>query len=157
MQAFVDNYTIFPQNITGSAYTTVQEMPKGNEPVASIVFSAETNSFPNLNEREIQLLQEYKLLKDNWDGDEAKAPGKFPILIAEFLVKSLQSAGQKVFHVAPGPNGEVLIDLRNKSKSIELLFYETKSNFVLFSDLEEPQQGAFELNMLPKLLKWLNA
>jgi hypothetical protein len=157
MQALIDNYTTFNQNVSGSAYTTVQEIPKGNRPVASIVFPTDVNFLPNLNEREILLLQEYKLLKNNWDGDDAKAPGEFPIKIAEFLIKSLQSAGQKVFHVAPGPNGEILVDLRNNSKSIELLFYEAKSKFVLFSDKEEPQQGPFELNMLPKLLKWLNA
>jgi hypothetical protein len=78
-------------------------------------------------------------------------------MLASYLLKLLQSFGQKAFHVAPGPRGEIMIDLRNKDKSIELLFYGDKAKFVMFSDSSDPKQGTFELNMLPELIKWLNA
>jgi hypothetical protein len=157
MQALIDNYTSYPTNISGSANSTVDEALKTSIPVFSILFHIEAADIPYLNEREIQLLREYKKLEDNWDGEGAKAPGKRPVTVALYLVKLLQVFGQKVFHVAPGPRGEILIDLRNNNKSIELLFYEDRFKFVRFPEAGRPEQGDFELSMLSGLLKWLNA
>jgi len=157
MQALIDNYTTYAANISGSSNATVEEAFQTYTPVSSIVFHFDVPEIPYLNEREIQLLREYKKLEDNWDGEGAKAPSKRAVMIALYLVMALQAFGQKVFHVAPGPRGEVLLDLRNKNKSIELLFYEDRLKFVRFPEKERPDQGDFELNMLPGLLKWLNA
>jgi hypothetical protein len=156
MQALIDNYTAFAANISGSSNATVDEAFKTYTPVSSIIFHFDVPDMPYLNEREIRLLREYKRLEDNWDGEGAKAPGKRAVTVALYLVKALQAFGQKVFHVAPGPRGEILVDLRNKNKSIELLFYEDRSKFVRFPETERPDQGSFELNLLPGLLKWLN-
>jgi len=156
MQALIDNYTAYAANISGSSNATVDEAFKTFTPVSSIIFQFDVPDIPYLNEREIQLLREYKRLEDNWDGEEAKAPSKRALMAALYLVKVLQAFGQKVFHVAPGPRGEILVDLRNKNKSIELLLYEDRFKFVRFSETERPEQGNFELNMLPGLLKWLN-
>jgi hypothetical protein len=157
MQPSIDNYTAYSANISGSAYGTVHGPQTSYSPVSSIVFQFDSPDVPFLNGREIQLIREYKQLEDNWDGDGAKAPFRHSLMLSSYLLKVLQSFGQKVYHVAPGPSGEILLDLRNRDRSIELLFYEDRAKYVRFSQAEKPDQGSFELNMLSSLLKWLNA
>jgi len=101
MHPLIDNYTAFAENISGSAYSTISETINNYGPVSSIIFHVDVPDIPYLNEREIQLLQEYKLLQDGWDGDGAKAPTKRALMLASYLLKLLQSFGQKAFHVSP--------------------------------------------------------
>jgi hypothetical protein len=103
------------------------------------------------------LLREYKALPENWDSEGAKGPDKRAIMHASYLVKVLQVFGQKVFHVSPGPLGEISVDIRNKNRSLEILFYPDKAKFVRFPENDRPKQGIFELSSLPSLIKWLNA
>ncbi|MFN4256630.1 MAG: hypothetical protein ACK4Q5_16635 [Saprospiraceae bacterium] len=109
-----------------------------------------------LNQRVLDLLNELKKLKDNWDEEGAPAPSPRAIRHAEVLVNQLNRAGQKVFHIAPGPRGEIMVDLRENGKSVEILFYPEKMRYVQFPAAGEPEQGEFHPDLLPKLLKWLN-
>ncbi|MFN0035498.1 MAG: hypothetical protein ACKVUS_10535 [Saprospiraceae bacterium] len=108
------------------------------------------------NERVLPLLDEFKTLKENWDEEGALPPSPAVIRRAEELVRSLQITGQKIFHVAPGPNGEIMVDLRENEKSIEILFYPNKARFVQFPAVGQPTTGDFNDDQLPKILKWLN-
>jgi hypothetical protein len=161
MQTLIDNYTAFEDEIGSMPVRATQPISEeyGRSSASSIIFRTERdfNCFFYLNEREIKILDELEKLQDNWDGELAIAPTRMVIIRAKFIVKILQATGQKVFHVAPGPSGEILVDIRNGSKSIELLFYPDKTKFVTYSDIEKPQQGIFESNILPQLLSWLNA
>lgn len=109
-----------------------------------------------LNQRALDLLSEFKKLEDNWDEEGAPAPSPLAIRRAEILVNQLQHGGQKVFHVAPGPRGEIMVDLRENGKSVEILFYPETMRHVQFPAAGEPTQGEFHPDLLPKLLKWLN-
>jgi len=110
----------------------------------------------SLNQRALSLLNAFRLLEDNWDEYGAIAPGKEVILKAEMLVRKLEQTGQKVFHVVPGPNGEVLVELREEGKSVEILFYPDRSTYVLFPKNGAPEQGPYDWEVLPKLLHWLH-
>ena len=72
-------------------------------------------SYFGSNERVLRLLVEFKSLRNNWDNEGALAPDQAAIYQAERLVKLLQIPGEKVFHAAPGPNGEVMIQLPRKT------------------------------------------
>jgi hypothetical protein len=92
-------------------------------------------------------------LKANWGCEDALAPSKSAIKKAEKLIQTLDFA---VFQVAPGPNGEIMIDLRENGKSVEILFYPTKSKFVKFPTIGLPTQHKFSDTDLPQILSWLN-
>lgn len=114
---------------------------------------------PGLNNRIFSLIQEYGSLEQNWDEEGALPPGKSVIQQVFYLCSLMEKAGQRIFHVAPGPTGEVMVDLRNtdRKKSIELIFYLSKKPvFVTFSDMEDSTQGSFSFEILPELLEWLN-
>jgi hypothetical protein len=161
MQTWIDNYTAFEDEVGRMPVRATQPVSEeyARSSASSIIFRTERdfNCFFYLNEREIKILDELEKLQDNWDGELAIAPSYNVILKAKFIVKILQATGQKVFHVAPGPSGEIMVDLRNGHKSLELLFYPDKTKFVTYSENEAPQQGAFELSFLPDLLSSLNA
>ncbi len=119
------------------------------------VFGLGSARFP-LNERVSRLLNEFKRLETNWDEDGALPPSSTVIRQAENLVDLLQIAGQKVYHIAPGPNGEIMIDLRENGNSVEILIYPTYAKFVRFPVVGSPTQGEFDDHQLPNILKWLH-
>ncbi|MCB9316589.1 MAG: hypothetical protein H6569_10660 [Lewinellaceae bacterium] len=96
------------------------------------------------NERALRLLEEFKTLPDNWDEEGALAPAQNAVLLAENLVRLLQQTGQKVYHVAPGPNGEIMVDMRENGKSVEILFYADNMRYVLFPLDGNPEQGEYQ-------------
>jgi hypothetical protein len=109
-----------------------------------------------VNQRILNLIEDFKTLDYNWDEDGALKPSLTAIRLSTVTVKQLQLVSEKVFHAAPGPNGEIMIDLRKNGKSVEILFYENKSRFVTFPTSGKPEQGVYDEEQLPKLLKWLN-
>ncbi len=111
-----------------------------------------------MNQTIISLLKDYGELEDNWDGEGAKKPNLFSLNQAIYLTEELTNLNQNIYHVAPGPNGEIMLNIRNEnnSKSIEIIFYENISIQVLFSDNNKPIQDSFEFTKLNNLLNWLN-
>jgi len=112
-----------------------------------------------LNARINQLLIEFESLENNWDEDDALAPLKDSIFKAKFLTALFNKHGQQIYHAAPGPNGEIMLDVRNKqkNKSIEFIFYSNKSVYVSISSEEKPNQGNFNEDKLPEIMNWLNS
>lgn len=110
-----------------------------------------------LNSRIHKLLDEYSLLKNNWDDDGALAFDSKVIQRARNLVILLEGYSQRIFHCAPGPNGEIMLDIRNNSnnKSIEILLYPNRSVAVSFPEQGRPIQEDFNIDALPHLLTWL--
>lgn len=111
-----------------------------------------------LNARINQLLNEFESLENNWDEDDAPAPYKDSIFQARFLTDLFNKHGQQIYHAAPGPNGEIMLDVRNKrkNKSIEFIFYNKKTVYVSFSPDEKPTQDNFNEEKLPEIMNWLN-
>lgn len=111
-----------------------------------------------LNVRIHKLLEEFSSLTDNWDEDGALAPDTSVLKRAESLTTLLEKHGQPIFHTAPGPNGEVVLDIRNKAKSrsVEIIFYNTRTTVVYFPSEGSPYQEPFDIQNLPKILEWLN-
>lgn len=111
-----------------------------------------------LNSRIHKLLDEYSLLENNWDDDGAIAPDNEVIQKAQNLTLLMERHGQGIFHCAPGPNGEIMLDIRNniKSKSIEIILYSDHSVVVLFPEEGRPTQKDFYIDQLPVYLNWLN-
>lgn len=99
----------------------------------------------------------YKQLSDNWDDDGAVAPSHQTVLAAFDIALLLTVAEQPIYHTAPGPTGEIMLNLRNGAKSVELLIYPgDRRKFVCISPNEAPQQGPLTPDSLHKTLLWLN-
>lgn len=136
---------------------------------ASVMYELETRQInagtvvswqfePSLNSRIESLLNEYSQLQNDWDEDDALAPNTESLQFAQFVTKLLSMHGQRIFHAAPGPNGEIMLDIRNRTKtqSLEIIFYPDRAISVSFPAIGKPFQQAFTLEQLPSLLSWLN-
>ncbi len=156
MPALIDNYQATRMELPVPVTYTVQQVRKTDLPEGSTIFRFPESEHFDLNARVLRLLEDFKTLKDNWDGDDAMVPDAEAVRQAESLVRQLQRTGQRVYHVAPGPNGEIMVDLREKSKSAEILFYPTKKRYVLFPSEGQPKQGEYDSSALKNILKWLH-
>ena len=156
MPVLIDNYTQVETPPPTISYT-VQSVRRAGVSAYSTVFSFKDDPVFALNERALRLLDEFKMLPENWDEDGAKAPSRKAIQMAESLVLLLQQTGQKVYHVAPGPQGDVMVDLRENGESVEILFYPDKMRYVYFPQEGNPEQGEYQPDLLPQILEWLHA
>jgi hypothetical protein len=158
MPALIDNYTAIEcvtethPKLINVRYITEVHRPISSSTIVSIY--AETG----INQRIIKLLDDYKQLNDNWDADGAMAPSRSAINLALFLTRTLEKHGQSMFHAAPGPHGEIMLDIRNSknTKSLEIIFYADRAVSVLFPEDGKPTQQSFDFHNLPHLLQCLN-
>lgn len=117
----------------------------------------EKESFSLETTKAIQKLKSYKKLDYNWDSYGAARPSIKAIEQAIRFVKALDEWLQPVFFTAPGPNGEILVELKNGIKSIEIFFKDDNLNeFVLFVNEDEEDEGEFTSEKITQLLDWLN-
>jgi hypothetical protein len=157
MLILTDSYANQAPTETVSSYLTEHKF-YARPLVASITVAFFLLNEISLNTKIMRLLDEYATLKENWDEDDAKAPFKDAIIQAKYITSLLSKHGQSIYHAAPGPNGEVMLDIRNKmnTKSIEIVFYHERSVVVTFPENHKPSQFQFEDSALPGLLEWLN-
>lgn len=81
----------------------------------------------------VQKLNKFAFLPANWDGYNADAPSQVAIKQARYFVYQFNQEEIQVYFTAPGPNGEVLLELKNDKKAVEIYFYEeTESDYCLF-------------------------
>lgn len=155
MPVLIDSYTT-----TEPSYPLMANIwyKTEREPLSASSIVVGTAKQIGLNNRIHKLLEEYSKLQNNWDEDDAIAPSDTVITKSKFITTLLENHGQSIFHSAPGPNGEIMLDIRNikGNRSIELIFYPTRSVLVTFSENEKPTQQNLEIADLPKYLEWLN-
>ncbi len=109
----------------------------------------------------IDKIKSFSKLNENWDGNSALSISPKAIENSIDFVKLLDGRNTKVFFAAPSPEGSVLIEIKNRSKAIELFFTgdSTKGDFLAYKDDECEDEGL--INSLDNikiggLLTWLN-
>jgi hypothetical protein len=81
--------------------------------------------FPKLSEGAVQIitkLQSYKLLLPNWDGNGAIAP---PEDVVDKVISFVHKAEKNLlpfYFVAPGPNGEIVIEFKRMNREASVYF-----------------------------------
>jgi len=124
----------------------------------SPVQSGETGNVLAENRQHLSAIVAYKNLVDNWDEDGAVAPTHQTVTIALDIALLLTASGQAIYHTSPGPVGEIMINLRNGTKSVKFLIYPSdRRKVVCISPNETPQQGPLTPDSLRETLQWLNA
>lgn len=158
MQALINNYSAYPQSISSNSVFLPKEHYTGERSTSSASIILVSPDEFDLNSKIMSLLNEYSTLPDNWDEDGAKAPDRNALKSANALTMLLSKHGQPIFHTAPGPNGEIMLDIRNKNKirSIEIILYGERSVAVLFSEDGTASQQIFNTEYLGEMLQWLN-
>ncbi|MCE7926799.1 MAG: hypothetical protein DYG98_27490 [Haliscomenobacteraceae bacterium CHB4] len=93
-------------------------------------------------------LEEFKSLRDNWDSYNAACPSETAIRQAEKMVRRLDREGMPFFFTAPGPNGEVVLELKRLHKAVEIYFHaDAPSDFILFDGDQTVEEGLTEPNL----------
>ena len=158
MPALMNNYSAYAQSNSRNSALALQDLHMDERTSLSASIILVSFDEPNLNSRITNLIAEFSYLQDNWDEDGAKAPARETIEKAMALTILLSKHGQPIFHAAPGPNGEIMLDIRskNKSKSMEIILYEEKSIAVMFPENDAPNQQNFNTEYLGEMLRWLN-
>lgn len=154
MPALINNYCTEPRS--NPPYTYNIPVTEKVDSQTSTVIAWPHSYSPNLHIN--KLLDEFSMLQNDWDEEGALAPGIDVLEKARSLVYILKNHGLRIFHAAPGPNGEIMIDIRNqeKRKSVEIIFYYNRSVAVKFPESGYPEQQEFNYDLLPELLGWIN-
>ncbi len=107
----------------------------------------ETDVTPKLSLDALKAISKVKTflhLTSNWDSYNAAAPSPDAIEQAISFIKQLDRFGIPVYFTAPGPNGEIVVELKNEERSAEIYFYpDEPADYVLF--IGEQCEGEEEL------------
>ena len=107
------------------------------------------------NRLEIQKIKEYKYLEENWDSYGAAKISEEAIQKAIEFIWTLNRFDEDVYLSSPGPNGEVMLQIKNKNKEIEFIFYTDKHKFVRFNKGEFLDQGDYFKEKMLEFIQWL--
>jgi hypothetical protein len=155
MTVFQSDYCTGTQTEERSFRTVTGYKPDADqsEPM-SLTFKR--NSF-RINRRVFWQLEGMGHLTDNWDEEGSPTPNSKALALANLIAWTMEISGQKIYNSAPGPKGEVMLDIRNGEKSFEIIIYnEQLSKFVKFQNGHRPIAGKFEFDNLAELIQWLN-
>jgi len=109
------------------------------------------------NKQEIQKIRLFAELEENWDSYEAQRIATSVISRATRLVECIDSLDEDVYFTSPGPNGEIMVQLKKGLKEVEIILYEESSaKYVTFQDNKFKKQGVFSLRILPEIIEWIN-
>jgi hypothetical protein len=156
MPSLINSYSIELAQAPRSAYVAFSDRVEDGV-TTSTVLNKTYNLYVNQHIK--RLLNDFSQLEDNWDDDDAIAPNKTVLDKAKLLTNTLERMGERIFHTAPGPNGEIMLDIRfNKTaKSMEIIFYMNRDVVVQFDESGQARQSSYEESQLPKLIDWLHS
>ncbi|MBK8565776.1 MAG: hypothetical protein IPN76_21145 [Saprospiraceae bacterium] len=106
----------------------------------------------------LEKVEKLKALAPNWDSYQADPPSPVAIASSQVFIKRADEDGMRVYFVAPGRNGEVLVEFKGPNgKAAEIYFEPQGAAEVLLYDQEEcVHEGSLNDNY-EKLTHFLNA
>ena len=108
------------------------------------------------NTQQIQKLKSFLNLKENWDSYSAAPAIEHCVQSAIDFIKRFDEKYQEVYFVAPGPNGEVLVELKNSERSVEVIFDENIIEYIKYEGndaTEDIYNGMDDIDS--QLISWL--
>lgn len=113
------------------------------------------NDLSKINQMEISRINDFLKLRAGWDSYDA-----LPVLPAAAegsiaFIRQLDVFDIDVYQATPGPNGEIMVQVKDGSREIEFLFYGDKVKYVTFCKNEFNTQGVFSKELLPELIEWM--
>lgn len=90
---------------------------------------------------------------DNWDSYGAEKPSESAIVNALSFIRVIDAHGISVYFTAPGPNGEIVVELRKGNYEAEVYFNADNSNEVLIYEGDTCiSEGRLD-HLLPRILE----
>lgn len=108
------------------------------------------------NRLEIQKVRSFSDLEKDWDSYGAEVISDQVIVKAVGLIHEIDKLDEEVYFTSPGPNGEVMIQLKKNDREVEFILYPNKMKYVTFQDGEFKNQGDFQTEIISELIEWLN-
>jgi len=101
-------------------------------------------------------IKSFSRLRENWDSYGAAPPSKVALQNAFSFVKQLARLQVPVFFTAPGPSGEILVELQEGNKSIEVTF-ETDGigTYAKFIGIDCVEEGSLDDHVPSELAQWI--
>ncbi len=146
-----------PQGWGTSAVSNYTVWEYAIRPASSIIIvQAETLS--DVGQEILAKLKTLTNLQQNWDSYGAEPPSKIALQNALSFVKALDKRRLPIFFTAPGPNGEILVELKRGAKSIEItLDNKGGSSYAKFEGVECLEEGTLSDQILSQLSAWLSS
>lgn len=112
-------------------------------------------SGPSLKAREIlKKVLHYKFLVANWDGNNAVPPLYETVDKAFAFVSAADDYDLPFYFTAPGPNGEIIIEFKQGTKTAEVYFNEDHTTeMILYNGQEQTCLDDISLSILDKHLR----
>lgn len=99
----------------------------------------------------VKKLYQFKDLKDNWDGAGAIPPQTEVIENAISFLITMDEIELPAYFVAPGPNGEILLEYKNENHSAEVYFEENNDpEMIIYHNKEQVYTGGVDKLQLAK-------
>ena len=108
------------------------------------------------NKLEIQKIRTFKDLDENWDSYEAQRICQQVIDRSIEIIIKIDLFNENIYFTSPGPNGEIMIQLKTGSKEVEIIVYPGKIKLVTFENNEFSKQSDFSADNLLGVIEWLN-
>lgn len=97
----------------------------------------------------INKIYNYKNLSDNWDNNGAVAPTGDLIKKAALFIQSTDESDLPVYFIAPGPNGEIVVEYKNGNCTAEVFFNEDGTEeMLLYSGKLQLHAGNLNFKLL---------
>ncbi len=148
---------VYPSALEDIAMAQVKE-EDGNTQYPTAPMASGHSDVDRLSGNALEMLERmssFAKLPENWDSYGAGTPTVDAIQAGKIFIEQLAEQGQQVDFTAPGPNGEVSVELKSGSKYMEFVFYPAgKWRYTAFDNKVLVKQGSYETKDLPSLLRW---
>lgn len=124
---------------------------------ASMLLQKEVESLSLDARLMINKIQSFGSLDNDWDGYGAVRPGVLAINAAISAVNTFDLLNQKVYFTAPGPSGDILLELKKGDKSIEFYYNGEVIEYASFHGDECESESTLRADGYSQLIKWLNS
>ena len=123
----------------------------------TVLYSPKSNSLNiSANAQPLRKLKSFLNLEENWDSYGAVPIIENCVYDALDFVRRLDEKYQEVYFVAPGPNGEVLVELKAEKRSIEVIFDEGNVAYAKYENGDVVDEGTYGPGDLDsQLVSWL--
>lgn len=117
---------------------------------------SERNELSPKNKLVINKIQSFGNLEENWDSYDADVITKEVIDSSVRFVEKINQLNQDIYFAAPGPNGEISIELKSGDKNAEMLIYPNKKyKHIFFNNDKFEGQGTISIPKIPEIIRWL--
>jgi hypothetical protein len=147
-----------PISVSGSVIEWVKDFGRPSLDIYSSIVLAEPEPVSLEGRRMISKIKTFRSLKPNWDSYGAVAPSARAIEDALSFVRTLDGKGEPVHFAAPGPDGQVLVELNDGDRSVEITFSEDEpTSFAKFSRTDCVEEGELTPESLSSIMLWLHS